>query len=123
MSVRHKIMVACATMILVLIPSMVSATPAQALGTYRGTVDCVDKKVVGIWIDQGTGSGWADYQYVAGNYRVNWYFTGLKSSGWRLHVGCGGTQSSWQYNLKTPFMSQSGGDFICLWSKGYCWAS
>lgn len=100
--------------------SALATTPAQAATMpYRGTVDCAGYNVVGIWVEQSGNNGWAQYEKsgLAGWHNVNWHYS-LNGNPYRLHVGCGGSQSNWLTNNKTPFVTGDH-DFVCVPGR-YC---
>jgi len=83
----------------------VTTTAAITIG---GTVRCVTYGVKGIWIEVGTGnSGWASWSAISSHvatYRRT--FTATVPTNIRLHIGCGGTPSSWWSDNRTGSTSR-----------------
>jgi hypothetical protein len=98
----------------------VSAPAQAATMPNHGTVDCMNVNIVGIWVDQPGNSGWAQFEQtgISGWKNVNWYYT-LNSSQYRLHIGCGGTQSAWAKTIVTGWTSGNH-SFYCDNVQGYC---
>jgi hypothetical protein len=107
------------------LPSVVSTDTAEA-ATYphKGIVSCGFKPVRGIWVDQPGNSGWAQFEPTNGSWiDVNYYYP-LNGSGYRLHVGCGGTAQNWEktkltgwYSGSSPnenFMCNPGNNGLCV---------
>ena len=77
--------------------AIATATPAGASTPIYGTVYCADGlNVVGVWIQAASGgSGFATYQ--AGTAMSAYHYTLPYGGWWTVHVGCGGSTSSWKY--------------------------
>ena len=115
-----KILTSAIAVFALAISGAVMAAPAQAATMpYHGSVDCAGYDVVGIWVDQPGNSGWAQYEQtgLAGWHNVYWYYT-LNGTSYRLHVGCGGTQSNWLTTNLTPWVTGNH-DFVCVPGQ-YC---
>jgi hypothetical protein len=80
--------------------------------TISGTVGCASHNVEGIWVDSsGGGYGWATWTAVPGHPNDATYSRAVTTSlatTIRLHVGCGGSTSSWWSDNRTPGTSVSG---------------
>jgi hypothetical protein len=69
---------------------------ASAAITVNGYVTCIDQEsVVGVWIQADGGSGWASR---SGSGYQQYFSKGGVTGKWTVHVGCGGTSSSWRYS-------------------------
>lgn len=70
-------------------------TPAQASITVSGRVTCIDQEdVEGVWIAASGGSGFATRS--GSGFDQGFSRSGITGS-WTVHVGCGGSSSSWLY--------------------------
>ena len=116
---KKALMTGLATLALVVGVAAVAAPAQAATMPYHGTVDCAGYNVVGIWVEQTGNSGWAQYEQtgIAGWKNVSWHYN-LGSGSYRLHVGCGGSQSNWLTNNKTPWVTGNR-DFVCVPGR-YC---
>lgn len=86
------------------------ASPAQAASvTVSGTVRCPSgAAVAGVWVQStGGGSKFASRWAQPGAATVNGYSATVNSGMVELHVGCGGTSSSWGSDQWTPRISVS----------------
>lgn len=110
MSLRRKIASVGAATCLIAVGSLVATTPAHA--AVNGTVDCVNKQVLGVWVEalEPAKRGWASISPIEGNYRYSWSISTLSSSDtYQLHVGCG----DWSPSMKSDMSYWHSGDFIC----------
>jgi hypothetical protein len=78
--------------------SLLAMPAANASTTVNGQVTCVDGlNVEGVWIAASGGSGYASWSPVSGAP----YAAGFSRAGvtvpWTVHVGCGGSPSSWKW--------------------------
>lgn len=95
---------------------------APVFASVSGNVYCFvgnPLDVMGIWVEVPSGtSGWAA-RGDNGN-GGDWYSYGAVSAGttYKLHVGCGGTPSNWQYNIKTPWLTGGYYNFACTLQYG-----
>jgi surface antigen len=91
-----------------LVPLAVRAASASTAPiTLSGRVSCTSSNVEGVWLEVGTGnSNWANMGNVANTVRsTTWSrtFTPISlPTNIRLHVGCGGSPSSWWSDNRTP---------------------
>jgi hypothetical protein len=104
------------------------ASPQPAHATVWGTVDCVNKQVLGVWVEaqDSTKRGWASITPIEGNYRYSWSHSKINVGDvYQLHVGCG----DWSPSAKTSMAAHPYGDFLCKrnWGLGEptdrCYAS
>ncbi len=91
---------------------MVSAQAASASTRISGQVVCEDGlSVEGIWIATSSGSGFANWSSPGGGDYANFNYSLPRSEAWTVHVGCGGSKSSWRYptngNTTTTRANQS----------------
>ena len=117
---KRALVVGLASLVLA-IGGTAAATSAQAATMpWHGTVDCMNVNVVGIWVDQPGNSGWAQYEQTGGVgwKRVNWYYT-LNGNPYKLHIGCGGTQSNWAKTIITTQVTGNS-NWYCDNVQGYC---
>lgn len=99
---------------LAIVASTVAAPPAgAATPTVSGSVSCSNGQPVrGVWVQSSAGgSKWASWWAFPGR-PTEAYFSaslsfGATSSSIQLHVGCGGTTSSWWSTNLTPTISVS----------------
>lgn len=71
-------------------------SPAMASMSVSGQVMCVDQSTVeGVWIQASTGSGYASTTNING-YTKRFSRSGISGS-WTVHVGCGGSTTTWRY--------------------------
>lgn len=85
--------------------------------TIGGTVRCDSgDKLEGIWV-QGTisASGWAAVQHDPNQAsRVGFSYTLGMGGTYEIHVGCGGSISSWTHADYSPTESETSLDFSCV---------
>jgi hypothetical protein len=97
MDLRSRgVMVAAATAAL-LLASGLAALPANASTGISGSVYCDDgDAVTGVWIQASSGgSGFASFTH--GVADATFHYTLPNGGAWTVHVGCGGTTSSWRW--------------------------
>ncbi len=89
--------------------------PADKAVTVSGYVECQTQSVEGVWIQASNGdSGWSPYWPSASNPDYATYQYTLGSGGqYSVHVGCGGTQSSWAVATYSDAFSGPTNDFYC----------
>lgn len=67
--------------------------------TVKGTVNCASHPLYGIWVQSsGGGSGFASWSWTTSNHYAGTYTRTLSTTlptTLQLHVGCGGSRSSW----------------------------
>ena len=79
-----------------------------------GQVSCVSgNSVEGVWVQAADGAGWAPWQGLGNGSTSNWWFTLPENEAWSLHVGCGGSTSSWAVADYTPWVTGSYNAFNC----------
>lgn len=93
------------------------AAPANA--SIGGTVTCdaysTSYPVVGVWIDSSNNAhdGWASWTAVPGQPWTASYSKGDVSESYKVHVGCGGTPSSWNQTAYSQTWLTGYQNFIC----------
>lgn len=123
MDIKRRL-AALAAGLLVAAAGMVATAPA-ASAAVSGSVTCFygNNAEVGVWVNVSGGpSGWATLSD-NGNGGKNYYYGAISAgSTYRLHVGCGGTTSSWGTTFYTPWVTGGYYDWIC--TSGYgCYES
>jgi len=100
--------------------------PANKAVTVSGYIECQSQSVEGVWIQASSSdSGWAPFWPSASDPDYATYQYTLGSGGqYAVHVGCGGTQSSWGVATYSDSFSGPTNDFYCYDSGGadytYC---
>jgi hypothetical protein len=94
-------------------PATSSATSAN--GQISGQVSCTSgNSVEGVWVAAAQGSGWAQWQGLGNGSTSNYWYTLPTSEPYSLHVGCGGTPSSWAVAAYSPQVSGTQNSFNCI---------
>jgi len=107
-------------------PPAAAPPPANEAVTVSGFIECQSQGVEGVWIQAANGdSGWAPWVSSAANPGYATYQYTLDSGGqYAVHVGCGGTPSSWAVATYSDYFSGPANDFFCYNSGGadytYC---
>ena len=105
-----------------------AASPAGA-SVRSGNVHCYadHQNVVGVWVEvSGGGSGWAQWSGNTASSSTWWKYDVPAGRSYRLHVGCGGTRSSWASNTKcawTTKTSSSNWTIVYAYGSRICRAS
>ena len=78
--------------------SLLAAPAASAAVPISGYVTCIDQlNVEGVWVAASSGgSGYASWQSTGG-YQAHFSYSLPYGGRWTVHVGCGGSPSSWRY--------------------------
>jgi hypothetical protein len=89
-------------------------TSTAATGV-SGSIQCQSTSVEGVWVQSANGgSGWAPWVSSAANPDHATYSYTLPHGGeYSLHVGCGGTTSSWKVAEYSNFYGGTVNDFYC----------
>lgn len=108
-----------AVVVVVVSAVVAPASAGTATITLSGRVSCTSSNVEGVWLEVGSGtpgaSGWAHMGNTGGTVRsTTWSrtFTTALATNIRLHVGCGGSPSSWWSDNRTPSSSRTIGAII-----------
>jgi hypothetical protein len=89
-------------------------SPTAASFKVTGQVSCVSgNSVEGVWVQAGDGAGWAPWQGLGNGSTSDWWFTLPKTESYSLHVGCGGTTSSWAVATYSPTVTGAHNSFNC----------
>ena len=88
---------------------------ATAATSVSGSIQCQSTSVEGVWVQSANGgSGWAPWVSSAANPDHATYSYTLPHGGeYSLHVGCGGTTSSWKVAEYSNFYGGTVNDFYC----------
>jgi hypothetical protein len=98
--------------------TIAAAPPASAATgtiTVEGWVSCQSHAVEGVWVESGGGgSGWADWHPIdSAHGNIAWYQAKIQNTtlptNIRLHIGCGGSTSTWLSTNETGSTSEAGG--------------
>jgi hypothetical protein len=96
------------------------STPATTQTTQgptdiSGSITCESQNVEGVWIQAANGgSGWAPWVSSADDATYATYSYTLPHGGaYSLHVGCGGTTSSWAVAAYSSFYGGTVNNFFC----------
>lgn len=85
----------------------------------KGTVTCpAGEPVEGVWIDAGTGQGWAQWHLKSSkNPTAAEYSRDVgEPTNYSVHIGCGGTPSNWEH---ADYGQQSAAsDIAATWQCG-----
>jgi hypothetical protein len=94
--------------------ALTAAGPASASTGVSGYVECLTMPVEGVWIDAANGgSGWASW-YTSGDAEYAHYSYNLPNNGsYAVHVGCGGSPSSWAVATHSGYYGGTVNDFLC----------
>ena len=95
----------------------VTATAATAVS---GSIQCQSTSVEGVWVQSANGgSGWAPWVSSAANPdHATYSYTLPKGGEYSLHVGCGGTTSTWKVAAYSDFYGGTVNDFYCYDESG-----
>jgi hypothetical protein len=88
---------------------------ATAATNISGSIQCESTSVEGVWIQSANGgSGWAPWvSSAARSYYATYSYTLPKGGEYSVHVGCGGTTSSWKVAEYSNFYGGTVNDFYC----------
>lgn len=80
-----------------------------------GQVSCSSGKAVkGVWVEAAKGRGWSPWKGVGDGSNADYWYTLPTSEQYSLHIGCGGTPSSWAVAVKTPSVGGTHNSFNCF---------
>jgi hypothetical protein len=91
-----------------------TAPPAPATITATGHVTCLSGAAVeGVWVvGRSGGSGWATWQASAQTASFASFSRQISNGDWEVHVGCGGSPSTWKVATYSGWVSGTSG-FTC----------
>jgi hypothetical protein len=93
------------------------AHPATAGGSVNvsGQVSCTSgRSVEGVWVQAGTGSGWAPWQGLGNGSTSDYWYTLPTAEPYALHVGCGGSTANWATANYSSAVSGTQNSFNCI---------
>jgi hypothetical protein len=96
-----------------------SAAPTQTAAVaasfhITGQIACTSgKPVVGVWVSAVAGSAFAPWRGLGNGATADWWYDLPKSEDYSLHVGCGGSPSSWAVATYTTTVSGGHNSFDC----------
>lgn len=96
--------------------AVAAAPEAMASTGVGGSVSCVTGRAVeGIWVVANSGgSNWARMNVAGGtSSAVSWSYTLPNGGSYSLHVGCGGSPSSWASTSTSGNYSGGSGGMLC----------
>jgi len=86
---------------------------SQSVGV-TGQISCVSgKSVEGVWVSASQGSGYAPWKGLGNGSTSDYWYTLPVSESYSLHVGCGGTTSSWAVATYSPTVGGTHNSFNC----------
>jgi hypothetical protein len=93
---------------------------ATAATNISGSIQCESSSVEGVWIQSANGgSGWAPWVSSAARSDYATYSYTLPEGGeYAVHVGCGGTTSSWKVAEYSNFYGGTVNNFYCYDESG-----
>lgn len=104
------------------VPRPVSAAPRAATAVsaasgsveVTGQVSCVSgRSVEGVWVSVARGSGFASWLRLGNGSTSDYWYTLPVSESYSLHVGCGGSTSSWAGAVYGPTVAGTHSSFNC----------
>lgn len=107
---RPSVLMRCLSLAVVLAAIGISAPPASAApASLTGVVACQNgKKVVGVWVQYYGGGGVrATLSRTSAPWLAKYTATITVPKSIKLHIGCGGSASSWGSDNRTAFTSVS----------------
>ena len=112
--------VAVALLVLVGGPLVAPQGAWAASGTISGTVDCTygNNAEVGVWVNAASGTDNFASWHTNSNGGIDYSYTLSQASSYDLHIGCGGTTSSWgitMYTYPDRFVNGQYYDWVCGW--------
>jgi hypothetical protein len=91
-----------------------TAAPTTTSFKVTGQVSCESgNSVEGVWVQAGDGPGYASWKGLGNGSTSDWWFTLPKDEPYSLHVGCGGSTSSWAVATYSPTVTGAQNSFNC----------
>jgi hypothetical protein len=91
-----------------------TAAPTTTSFKVTGQVSCESgKSVEGVWVQASDGPGYASWKGLGNGSTSDWWFTLPKDESYSLHVGCGGSTSSWAVATYSPTVTGAQNSFNC----------
>lgn len=95
-------------------PAASSPKPSGPV-TVTGQISCSSgKSVVGVWVEAAQGRGWSPWKGVGDGKNADYWYTLPTQETYSLHIGCGGTKSSWAVATETPYVGGTHNSFNCF---------
>lgn len=95
-------------------PAPSSPKPSGPI-TVTGQISCSSgKSVVGVWVEAAQGHGWSPWKLVGNGENADYWYTLPTQETYSLHIGCGGTKSSWAVATETPYVGGTHNSFNCF---------
>lgn len=95
-------------------PAPSSPKPSAPV-TVTGQISCSSgKSVVGVWVEAAQGRGWSPWKGVGNGDNADYWYTLPTKETYSLHIGCGGTKSSWAVATETPYVGGTHNSFNCF---------
>ncbi len=92
-----------------------SAKPSGGSVEVTGQLSCTSgRPVEGVWVQAGSGSGFAAWKSVENGADADYWYSLPKSEPYALHVGCGGTKATWAMTAYTPQENGTHNSFNCI---------
>ncbi len=94
-----------------------AAPPPKPSGPVKvhGQVTCSSgKSVEGVWVEAAKGKGFSPWKGLGNGSTSDYWYTLPTSESYSLHVGCGGTTSSWAVSTQTPTVGGTDNSFYCI---------
>jgi hypothetical protein len=91
-----------------------STAPKSAPFQISGTVSCISGNTVeGVWVAAGKGSGYSPWTGQGNGASASFIYTLPLHESYSLHVGCGGTTSTWKVATYSVTVSGAVNNFVC----------
>ena len=95
-------------------PAPPPAPPPSGPFKISGSVSCISGNgVEGVWVAAGSGAGWSPWQGQGNGATATFWYTLPKKESYSLHVGCGGSPSSWKVATYSVTVSTAVNNFAC----------
>ena len=95
-------------------PPALGPGPQSPPVEVTGQLSCLSgKSVTGVWVQAATGSGFASWKGIAAGQNSDYWYELPTSESYSLHVGCGGTTTTWAVSATTPTVSGAQNSFYC----------
>ena len=79
-----------------------------------GAVSCTSgNAIVGVYVAAGNGAGFSPWRGQGNGATATFWYTLPKRESYSLHVGCGGTPSSWKVATNSVTVSTAVNNFAC----------
>lgn len=99
-------------------PKPVKTSPPSTPINISGTISCDANLVQGVWVATSVGSKYASWQAIGNDSSAKYWTTLPENEAYSLHVGCGGTPSSWGVACYSNQVSGTENSFSCYDASG-----